>query len=53
MMNIIRSPVEMTRDATLTVGFVKKLGKLKKFEPALMVTRPSYRVPSVMEDTKK
>ena len=53
MPNIIKSPVETTSIATLTVGFLKKEGKLKKLEPALMVTRPSYKVPSVMEDTKK
>ena len=53
MPNIIKSPVETTSVATLTVGLLKKEGKLKKLEPALMVTRPSYNVPSVMEDTKK
>ena len=47
------SLVEMTMELTLMVGFAKNAGKLKKLEPALMVTSPSYSVPRVMEETKK
>ena len=53
MMSIMASLVEITMPPALMVGFLKKAGKLKKLEPALMVTSPSYKVPSVMDETKK
>ena len=53
MMSIMASLVEITMPPALMVGFLKKAGKLKKLEPALMVTSPSYKVPRVMDETKK